>query len=141
MNDGFMENLVEQNPDAIIFADTEGTIRVWNVAAERIFGFSKEEAVGSNLDIIVPENLREAHWRGYKQAIQTGQTKYSGKFLHTKSLHADGSVIYVDIGFSIVLGPAKNVIGALASARDITTKYKEDRAIKERLSKLENTQI
>ncbi len=141
MNDGFMESLIEQNPDAIIFADTEGIIRVWNVAAERIFGFSKEEAVGSNLDLIVPENLREAHWRGYKQAIQIGKTKYAGKFLPTKSLHADGSVFYVDLGFSIILDSAKNVIGALSSARDITTRYKEDRALRKRLSELENALI
>ncbi|WP_278186343.1 hypothetical protein [Desulfobacter hydrogenophilus] len=39
MNDGFMDSLVEQNFDAMIFADTEGTKRLWNVAAERIFGF------------------------------------------------------------------------------------------------------
>lgn len=132
-----MESLIEQNPDAIIFADTEGTICVWNMAAERIFGFSKEEAVGSNLDLIVPENLREAHWRGYKQAIRMGKTKYAGKFLPTKSLHANGTVIYVDLGFSIVLDSAKNVIGALSSARDITTRYKEDRTIRKRLSELE----
>lgn len=135
-----MESLIEQNPDAIIFADIKGTIQVWNMSAEHIFGFSKEEAVGASLDIIIPENLRKAHWRGFKQAIQIGKTKYAGKFLLTKSLHADGSVIYVDLGFSIVLDFANNVIGALSSVRDITTKYKEDRAIRKRLSELENIQ-
>lgn len=50
MNNGFMDSLIEQNPDAMIFADTEGIIRVWNPAAERIFGFTKEEAIGSNLE-------------------------------------------------------------------------------------------
>nr|WP_319492580.1 PAS domain S-box protein [uncultured Desulfobacter sp.] len=140
MNNEFMESLIEQNPDAIIFADIKGTIQVWNMAAEHIFGFSKEEAVGASLDIIIPENLRKAHWRGFQQAIQIGKTKYAGKFLPTKSLHADGSVIYVDLGFSIVLDFANNVIGALSSVRDITTKYKEDRAIRKRLSELENIQ-
>ena len=56
--------LVEQAPDAVIFADREGTIREWNPAAERIFGYSRDEAVGQSLDIIVPERFREAHWRG-----------------------------------------------------------------------------
>ena len=138
MNNGFMDSLIEQNPDAMIFADTEGTIRVWNVAAERIFGFTKEDAIGSNLDIIVPQNLRKAHWRGYEQAMQRGETKYVGKSLPTKSLHADGSVIYVELGFSIVLDSAKNVIGALSSARDITTRYKEERENRKRLAELEN---
>ena len=45
MNDGFMDSLIEQNPDAIIFADTERAIRVWNVTAERVFGFTKGEFV------------------------------------------------------------------------------------------------
>jgi len=135
-----MDSLIEQNPDAMIFADTEGTIRVWNVAAERIFGFTKEDAIGSNLDIIVPQNLRKAHWRGYEQAMQRGETKYVGKSLPTKSLHADGSVIYVELGFYIVLDFAKNVIEALSSARDITTRYKEERENRKRLSELENAQ-
>lgn len=78
MNNEFMDSLIEQNPDAMIFADTEGTIRVWNVAAERVFGFTKEDAIGSNLDIIVPQNLRKAHWRGYEQAMQRGKPSMLG---------------------------------------------------------------
>lgn len=127
MNDGIMESLIEQNPDAIIFADLKGTIRVWNVTAERIFGFTKEQAIGSKLDIIVPQKLREAHWRGYQQAMEKGETKYIGKSLPTKSLHADGSVIYVELSFSIILDASKSVIGALSTARDITAKYKKER--------------
>ena len=141
MNNEFMESLIEQNPDAIIFArykKAQYKYGIWR--PEHIFGFSKEEAVGASLDIIIPENLRKVHWRGFQQAIQIGKTKYAGKFLPTKSLHADGSVIYVDLGFSIVLDFANNVIGALSSVRDITTKYKEDRAIRKRLSELENIQ-
>ncbi len=68
------------------------------------------------------------------------KTKYVGKSLPTKSLHADGSVIYVELGFYIVLDFAKNVIEALSSARDITTRYKEERENRKRLSELENAQ-
>lgn len=138
-NDGFINILIEQNPDALIFADTEGMIRVWNTAAERIFGFSKEEAIGSNLDIIIPQNLREAHWNGYGKAIQRGITKYVGKSLPTKALHVDGSVIYVELGFSIILDTENIVIGVLCSARDITTRFIEEKATRKRLSELENT--
>lgn len=56
--------LVEQAPDALIFADRDGVIRVWNRAAERTFGHRATEAIGQTLDIIIPESLREAHWRG-----------------------------------------------------------------------------
>lgn len=48
--------LVSQSPDAIIFADLSGIIGVWNVAAERIFGFTANAAIGAKLDIIFLES-------------------------------------------------------------------------------------
>jgi PAS domain S-box-containing protein len=60
----FAERLVSSMPDAIVYADAEGVIRLWNRGAVRIFGFAEEEAVGCSLDIIIPERLRERHWHG-----------------------------------------------------------------------------
>lgn len=131
MNDQIMARLIEQNPDAMIFADTDGKILVWNEAAERIFGFTKAGAIGESLDIIVPEKLREPHWRGYDEAIQRRETKYVGKSMPTKAIHANGSIIYVELGFSIVLDSDDEVVGVLSSARDITQKFKEERAKRE----------
>jgi PAS domain S-box-containing protein len=51
-------HIVAQSPDGIIFADLDGTIRLWNTSAERIFGYSSSEAVGRSLDIIIPERFR-----------------------------------------------------------------------------------
>jgi len=51
--------LVEALADAVIFADLSGAIRFWNPAAERLFGFTEAEALGSSLDLIVPERFRE----------------------------------------------------------------------------------
>ena len=47
--------LVEQSPDATIYSDKEGHIRLWNAAAEKMFGLSAEQALGQSLDIIIPE--------------------------------------------------------------------------------------
>lgn len=52
------EFLVNQSPDAIIFANKSGTIELWNPAAEAIFGFTTAETIGKNLDLIVPERFR-----------------------------------------------------------------------------------
>jgi PAS domain S-box-containing protein len=71
----FAEGLVSGMSDAIIYADAEGMIRVWNQGATRIFGFADSEAVGRSLDII-PENLRERHWQGYRGTMRTGQSRY-----------------------------------------------------------------
>ena len=129
--------LVEQAPDAMIFADRDGVIRAWNAAAERIFGFSNETAIGQDLNIIVPEGLRDAHWQGYDRALAAGDTKYRGQALPTKALRADGSQIYVELSFAIVHDRDGAVIGALAQARDITERFQRDRDLRRRLRELE----
>ena len=62
--------------DAIIYADANGSIRFWNRGVARVFGFTEVEALGSSLDIIIPEGLRSRHWHGYEATMQTGQSRY-----------------------------------------------------------------
>lgn len=131
------ELLHAQAPDAVIFADREGVIRAWNPAAARVFGFTPEEALGQSLDIIIPEQFREAHWKGYDRALAAGETKYSGQALPTRSQRKDGTVIYVELTFAIVHDHAGEVIGALAHARDITERWERDREQRRRLRDLE----
>ena len=121
----------------MIFADKDGVIRVWNAAAERIFGFTAEAAVGQDLNIIIPEGLRDAHWTGYDRALTAGDTKYRGQSLPTKAVKADGSQIYVELSFAIVHGAEGDVIGALAGARDVTERFERDRTMRRRLRDLE----
>ncbi len=122
------QKLIEQSPDAIVFADASGIIRVWNLAAERIFGFSENDAVGASLDIIIPESLREAHWRGFHRALADRVTKYAGQVLPTKSMRSDAAHIYVELSFAIILDATGDVLGAVAHARDITERFAKERA-------------
>jgi hypothetical protein len=118
--------LVEQSPDAIVFADRGGIVRLWNAAAEAVFGFSAAEIVGKPLDAIIPEHLREAHWRGYFRALAEGATKYQRHPLTTISLCKGGGRRYIDLAFSIVKNGAE-VAGALAVARDVTSRRRAER--------------
>lgn len=129
--------LVEQAPDAIIFADREGCVRLWNPAAEALFGFHASAVQGQRLDFMIPEKLRAAHWRGFEAAMQTGDTRHHGKALPTKALCADGRQIYVSMSFGIVRDTSGQVIGSLAQARDITEAYLKERDEKARLKQLE----
>jgi len=129
--------LVEQAPDAMIFADREGIVRVWNAAADRIFGHAPEDAIGQDLNIIIPESLQESHWTGYDRALAAGDTKYRGQSLPTKALRKDGSTIYVELSFAIVKARDGAVIGALAHARDITERFERERTMRRRLRELE----
>ena len=70
------QQLVKEAHDAIIMADREGIIRLWNKGAEMIFGFGMAEALGQSLHIIIPENLRERHDQGYHQVMESGHSKY-----------------------------------------------------------------
>jgi PAS domain S-box-containing protein len=54
------DEILDQAGDAVIFADRSGIIRRWNRAAQALFGFAAEEALGQNLDLIIPAHLRAA---------------------------------------------------------------------------------
>ena len=111
------EAIVAACPLAIIYADRDGTIRGWNAAAEALFGHSADAALGQNLDIIIPERLREAHWRGFKRAMESGQPRLGPGFIRTKALRADGESIYVELSFSLVRDEQGRCRGAAAFCR------------------------
>jgi PAS domain S-box-containing protein len=75
------EQIVREAQDAIIMADREGIIRLWNKGAETIFGFSSAEAMGQSLRIIIPEKLRERHEHGYREVMQSGRSRYARELL------------------------------------------------------------
>lgn len=116
--------IVEQSADAIIFADPAGIIRIWNIASERLFGFAAADSLGQSLDIIIPERLREPHWRGYHAAMQSGRTKHAGRPTLTKALHKSGETIYVQMSFAIVASSENVVFGSVAIARSAPTPTK-----------------
>ena len=109
--------IVEQAPDAMIFADPEGIVRVWNTRAEAMFGYAASEAIGQSLDLIIPAHLRAAHWHGYHRAIAAGRTRPDARPMTTRATHKDGSKLYVELAFAIVSGAPHGVLGALATAR------------------------
>ena len=85
--------IVAASSDAIMFADREGIIRLWNSGAEKMFGFSAAEALGQSLDLIIPENLRGRHWDGYGRVMESGSSRYSTDLLSTPALRKDGTRI------------------------------------------------
>jgi PAS domain S-box-containing protein len=129
--------IVDQAPDAIIFADRDGSIRIWNRGAERIFGYSAAEALGASLDLIIPERFRRAHWEGFRRAIETGGTKYTGRVLTTRSAHRDGSKLYLDLSFGLVRDDGGAILGALAIGRDTTARYLAEAELRSRPATLE----
>jgi len=114
--------ILEQSADAIIYADREGRIQLWNAAAERLFGFKAEEILGSRMDFMIPERLRSAHWSGYEKAMALGATKHSGKPMLTKAIHQSGIAVYVEMSFAVVIDPTLGMQGAVSIARETQPK-------------------
>jgi PAS domain S-box-containing protein len=132
--------MVEQTPDGVIFADRDGIIRFWNKGAETIFGFEKQEALGQSLDIIIPDRLRERHWEGYRRVVETGQSRYGQELLSVPALKKAGSRISLEFSIALIKDEDGRVLGFGAIVRDVTAKWEETKALKEKLASLEAAQ-
>jgi PAS domain S-box-containing protein len=124
---GLAQAILAQAADAVIFADPEGVIRIWNAAAARIFGFTAEETVGNSLDLIIPDRLRPAHWTAFRRAMQSGTARLEARPTLTRGLHKSGRRLYVEMSFAVVRAPSGLVAGSVAIARDVTQRQEEER--------------
>lgn len=122
--------IVEDVADALIYSDRSGTIMRWNRASIALFGFSADEALGQNLDLIIPEHLRAAHWKGFEAAIASGNMKLAGRPTLTRALHKSGRKLYIEMTFALVRDADGTVLGSVAMARDVTERVERERAAK-----------
>ncbi|MGV7212654.1 PAS domain S-box protein [Bradyrhizobium sp. UFLA05-112] len=122
--------ILEDAADALIYSDRSGTIVRWNRASSALFGFSAQEALGQNLDLIVPEHLRAAHWKGFETATSSGMMKLAGRPTLTRALHKSGRKLYIEMTFALVRDAGGAVHGAVAMARDVTERVERERAAK-----------
>jgi PAS domain S-box-containing protein len=136
--DVFGRALIEETPDAIIYADTGGMIRFWNRGAERIFGFAPSEAIGRSLDLIIPENLRERHWGAYAQTMRSGQTRYgAGDVLAVPGMRKDGSRVSIEFSILPFRNRAGRMVGVAAILRDVSKRFDEVKALRRELAALQ----
>lgn len=132
------EQLVSHAGDAIVVSDSEGAIVVWNAAAERIFGFTPEEALGRSLDLITPDRHRQRHWDGYRKTMRTGITRYGAEVLRVPALHKDGRALSIAFTVSMLFDADANVTGITAVIRDETERWTAEREMRRRLNELES---
>ena len=128
--------IVDQAQDAIVFADRDGVIRLWNAGAQAMFGYGVDEAVGQTLDLIIPERLRARHWTGFHNTMATGVTRYATQVLAVPAIRKDGTSMSVEFTVAL-LHESGALVGITAIIRDVTARWEEERALKKRLAALE----
>ena len=131
------QQIVEDSPDAIVFADREGKIRLWNAGAEAMFGYRAGEVLGQSLDLIIPEKQRGRHWEGYHTVMATGVTRYGRELLKVPAIRKDGTRISLEFSVQLLRDAAGQPVGAAAILRDVTERWQQEQTIRERLAALE----
>ena len=89
--------------DAVVSMDARGRITFWNPQAERLFGWSRDEAMGRVLaELIIPASLREAHTRGLDHYLDTGEGLLLGRVVEVMALRRDGREVPVELAVTVL---------------------------------------
>ena len=136
--DDLPRRILDGSPDAILISDRAGTVRYWNAAAERVFGYSALEAVGESMDLIIPARLRDRHWAGWERAMASGVTRYGeGQLLAVPALRKDGQQVSIEFSIQLLKGAGGQNEWVVAVLRDVTERYDREKALRARLKALE----
>jgi PAS domain S-box-containing protein len=108
--------IVASSDDAIVSKDLDGVITSWNRAAEEMFGFAPEEAIGHHISLIVPDDRLD------EEAYVLSQVRSGAGITHfeTRRRRKDGTLIDIDLTVSPIRSADGTVVGASKIARDIT---------------------
>lgn len=131
------QQLVTAIGDAVIVSGPDGAITLWNPAAEYMFGYTQEEALGKSLDLIIPERLRARHWEGYDKTMATGQTRYGHDLLKVPAINKNGDAMSIAFTVALLHGEGGAITGIVAIIRDETARFQEERALRKRMTELE----
>src|SRR5690242_8933950 len=124
--------IIDSSEDAIISKSLGGIIESWNKSAERIFGYSEEEAVGRNIGVIIPPDLYAEEAR-ILDRLRQGERIES---FETVRKRKDGTLVDISVTISPIRDDKGQVIGASNISRDITAQKRAQRAIIEAQNRL-----
>ena len=124
--------IVTSSDDAIVSKTLDGIIRSWNTGAERIFGYSAEEAIGKPITLIIPPNLRDEESL-IIQKISAGERI---EHFETTRARKDGSLLPISLTISPIRDLQGRIIGASKIARDISDRRRAEQAVAEAQAQL-----
>ncbi|KYG22588.1 histidine kinase [Bradyrhizobium sp. AT1] len=120
---------VESSDDAIVMQSLDAVITGWNPAAERLYGYSADEAIGKSTSIIVPPDRRD-HGKDYLARIARGEPI---ERFETVRLRKDGTPVEISLSLSPIKGPSGEIIGASGTAHSLTEARRAERQLQQQL--------
>lgn len=126
-HENMFREIVEYGPDALLVVDAQGVILTVNAQAEKLFGYAREEMLGKNVELLVPERFRDHHREHRRRFGRHPHARPMGIAMELLGRHKDGLEFPVEVSLS----PLRTRTGSLvaASVRDIS----ERRAVQEEL--------
>jgi PAS domain S-box-containing protein len=123
--------ILESALDCLVTMDHEGRVVDFNPAAERTFGYRRDEAIGRTVaELIIPPRFHRAHWDGLRRYLATGEATLLGRRIEMPAMKADGSEINVELAISTVRAESGPPFFT-ANLRDITERQQADQALAE----------
>ncbi len=102
---------MDRNP--VVLADPNGVIRFWSPGAATSFGYSAAQAIGQTLDLIVPSEYRQAHWHGFRRAVEAGAAPLEGQLNPFPVRRADGAIATVPGRLTLVREAKGRVVAVM----------------------------
>ena len=134
--DSLFRAVLEAAPDAMIMVDGKGIIRLVNCQAERMFGYDRDELLGSPVEILVPERLRDIHVRHRDSFAQSPHTRGIGCGHNLPARRRDGTEFPAEIGISPLA--ADGGMWVISSIRDVTERARDESEIRRLNAELED---
>ena len=128
------KQIIKHTSEAFVILNNKRRIKLWNSGASKTFGYKEEEVIDRSIDILIPEELREAN----TQLIKEVERKGSIKNVETKRLHKNGDLIDVSVSVTKVINDKKHFIGFLIVYRDITSEKKVNSELQKRFEAIQD---
>jgi PAS domain S-box-containing protein len=136
-NEQKLRSITESVNDAIVMSNINGEISFWNSAAEKIFGYKKEEVLGENLaNLIFPEDFAKDYWNRYKKFGGSGKDPLIGEITNILAKRKNGANFLIGLSISVVeLNGERHALGVI---RDITEQAYAENALKNKTKELKD---
>jgi len=126
-----LASIIESSNDAIMSASIDLHVTSWNLGAERMFGYTADEALGQPVTLLMPPERQEEALTLIQEVISEGRVAQ----FETVRRRADGGLVHVAFTYSPIRDSSRKVVGVSAIGQDVTERKRAEEAIRESESK------